>query len=507
MNEGRTKKSILNISYRLFSQIVNILLKFVSRTIFMYVLGVEYLGVNGLFSEILTMLSLADLGFGTAMVFSMYEPLAKGDQKKVTQLIALYKKIYTIIAIAITTLGIGLIPFLKYLINLEIEIPNIYIYYLLYLANTVSSYLVVYKTCILNADQKNHLISKYNMIFNILSTIFCSLFLYITKSFLIYLITQVLFTYLNNFYCSYKTEKMYPYIKNKTEKLPEAESKSIFDNVKSVFIYKVSTMLIGSTDNTIISVLLGTAIVGYYANYSMIISNVSLFINIIFSSLTASIGNLIIEKNEQKNYDVYRYMQFFSFLLSVISIVCVFVLINDFIILWLGGAYAFDTLTIVSIVLNMYFSVVLMPIWSYREATGMYRQTKYVMLMTAIINIVLSILLGNYLGLAGILFATTISRLTTYFWYEPKLLFKQYFNKSVKIYYKSVLMNFIVLIFVNFIVYIVFKNMLCSTWVMFFIKSILVALTASVITILFYCKDEMFISVKNKMVKNRRSVI
>lgn len=501
MNGGRTKKSVLNIFYRLSSQIINIILKFVSRTIFIYVLGVEYLGINGLFSEILSMLSLADLGFGTAMVFSMYEPLAKGDEKKVTQLIGLYKKIYTTIALAILVLGVVLIPFLKYLINLDKDIPCIYVYYLLYLANTVSSYLVVYKTCILNADQKNYLVSKYNMIFNILSTFFCSVFLIITKNFLVYLIIQVAFTYLNNFYCSYKTEKMYPYIKNSVEPLPEKETKSIFDNVKSVFIYKFSTTLVGSTDNTIISILLGTAMVGYYANYSMVISNITIFINIIFSSITASIGNLIVENNDKKNYYVYRYMQFFSFIISVVSIVCVFVLINDFIVLWIGEKFTFDRITILAIALNMYFSVVLMPIWSYREATGMYRQTKYVMLLTALVNIVMSFVLGKIIGLAGILFATTISRLTTYFWYEPKLLFKQYFNKSVVIYYKSIFNNFIILISVGTIVFIVFQYVICTSWIGLIIKSVLVGLTTLIITIMFYLKNDVFISLKQKLLK------
>ena len=151
----------------------------------------------------------------------------------------------------------------------------------------------------------------------------------------------------------------------------------------------------------------------------MVISNITIFINIIFSSITASIGNLIVENNDKKNKYVYRYMQFFSFIISVVSIVCVFVLINDFIVLWIGEKFTFDRITILAIALNMYFSVVLMPIWSYREATGMYRQTKYVMLLTALVNIVMSFVLGKIIGLAGILFATTISRLTTYFWYEP----------------------------------------------------------------------------------------
>ena len=143
MSDGRIKNSVRNISYRVFSQIANIVLKFVSRTVFIHILGVEYLGINGLFSEILQVLSLADLGFGTAMVFSMYKPLAEKDETKVAQLIQLYKKIYAVIAIAISGIGVALVPFLQYFVNLDENIPHLKIYYLLYLANTVSTYLVI----------------------------------------------------------------------------------------------------------------------------------------------------------------------------------------------------------------------------------------------------------------------------------------------------------------------------------------------------------------------------
>ena len=341
MTEGRIKNSVRNISYRFVSQVASIVLKFVSRTIFIYILGVEYLGINGLFSEILQMLSLADLGFGTAMVYSMYKPLAEHDEKRLTQLVALYKKIYTIIAITITVIGISLVPFLKYLVNMDKDIPYLKVYYLLYLANTVSSYLVVYKTCILNADQKNYLISKYNTIFSFVSLSVTSVFLLITHNFMVYLIAQVAVTYANNFYVSHVAEKQYPYINNKVEKLPKKEGKQIFQNVKSVFIYKVANTLIGSTDNTLISVLIGTIAVGFYSNYCMIVNNITLFINIIFSSVTASIGNMVVEANKKKNYDVYCLMQFVSFLLSSVAITVTYLVINDLINVWLGEKFVF----------------------------------------------------------------------------------------------------------------------------------------------------------------------
>ena len=492
MTEGRIKNSVRNISYRLVSQVASIILKFVSRTIFIYILGVEYLGINGLFCEILQMLSLADLGFGTAMVYSMYKPLAEHDEKRLIQLVALYKKIYTIIAISITIIGISLVPFLKYLVNMNKDIPYLNVYYLLYLANTVSSYLVVYKTCILNADQKNYLISKYNTIFNFISLIVTSVFLLLTHNFMIYLIVQVAVTYANNFYVSHIAEKQYPYINDKVEKLSKEEGKQIFQNVKSVFIYKVANTLVGSTDNTLISVLIGTIAVGFYSNYCMIVNNITLFINIIFSSVTASIGNMVVEENKKKNYDVYCLMQFMSFLMSSVAITVTYLVINDLINVWLGEKFVLEQLVSFAIVLNMYFSVVLMPIWSYREATGMYLQTKYVMVATAVVNLVVSVILGKMIGLAGILFATSIARISTYFWYEPKLLFEQFFGKKVWNYYKDIIKNIVVTFTVATICSLVFQKFVVISWGDFFFKAVSVSICALILTIVLYCKDPSF---------------
>ena len=492
MAEGRAKKSIRNITYRMISQVMSILLKFVSRSIFISILGVEYLGINGLFSEILQMLSLADLGFNTAMVFSMYEPLAKKNEYKLAQLVMLYRKIYRIIAITIFCLGLAITPFLQYLVKLDSEIPLLRVYYLLYLANTVASYLVVYKTCILTADQKGYLLSKYDTFFSIASTIACCLFLYFTHNFLIYLIVQVFFTYARNFYCSHVTTRLYPYISMKVDKISQKESRGIFENIKSVFVYKLATTLVGSTDNTLISVMIGTVTVGLYSNYSMVITNVTMFVNILFSSVTASLGNLLVEANNEKNYSIYRSMQTISFILSSFSVSCVYSLMNDFISVWIGNEFLLDNMVLIAIVVNMYFSVVLMPIWSYREAAGLYRQTKYVMVVTAIVNLLLSIALGKIIGLAGILIATSIARISTYFWYEPKLLFKQYFSKSVIGYYVGIGLNILASAFVLISTSILFRNISVNTWLQLLFKAMGIALVSIALSILLYFRTNEF---------------
>ena len=207
MSNSRTENSLKNISFSIFNQLLNTFLTFLSRTVFIMCLNVDYLGISGLFGDIFSMLCLADLGFGTAMTYSMYKPLAEKDYDRLAGLIYFYKKVYRIIAIAITLIGVALIPFLPYLVNTTTEIQHLNLYYLLMLANVVSSYLVVYKTNILTADQKTYLITKYTSVFSVIRTIFSIIFLVITRSYTVYLVIQVVFTYGTNFFNSYLAGK------------------------------------------------------------------------------------------------------------------------------------------------------------------------------------------------------------------------------------------------------------------------------------------------------------
>lgn len=495
---SRTTNSIKNIIFSLAFQLVTLILSFVNRTVFIWILGVNYLGISGLFSDILSMLSLADLGFGVALTYSMYDPLAKHDYDRLAGLINLYKKVYRIIALAVTVIGISLIPFLKFLIHLDKPIPHITLYYLLFLANTVASYLVVYKTSILTADQKEYKLNKYRSIFSILQTIFMTIFLWLTHNYTVYLCVQVAFTYMQNFYCSHIAEKEYPFIKKKVE-LPFKEVKEIFKNLYSVFLYKVSGVLLNATDNTLISVLIGTSVVGIYSNYSLIVTRATNLINTIFYSLTASLGNLVVKENAERRFKVFQMMQSMSVILSTICVCGFTFLIQDFIRLWLGNKYILSNEVLIAIVVNFYLGIVLLPIWVYREATGLYQQTKYVMVLTAIINLVLSIIMGKVIGLSGILFASAIARLTTYFWFEPVLLFKEYFGVSSWVYFRSIIESLIFTLGLMLAEFLSVNRYHPTTWLQFLIKAFMIGTMSIVLVILFYLDSPGLKLIKEKI--------
>lgn len=491
MSNSRTKNSLLNMAASIGYQLVNLVLSFVSRTIFLQVLGVGYLGINGLFNDVLSMLNMAELGFGTAMTYSMYKPLAEKDYDTLAGLTHFYKKVYRIIALTIAVIGVALVPFLPHLVNLEHDIPHVELYYLLFLASNVASYLVTYKTTVLYADQKNYIMLQRGAVWHTAEVLTMLLVLWLTKNYTLYLVTQVIFVYGRNFYMSHLASKHYPYLSKKVT-LPKEKTKGIFKDVGSAFLYKIANVLITATDNTLISVLVSTEMVGYYSNYHIIVGKLSNIVGTLFSSLIASLGNLIAKENEDRRYQVFQTMQSFSLIISTFCVSCLTLLEDDFIRVWLGEEYVLSPLTLIAIVINFYLVIALKPVTSFREAAGLFRKTKFIMLWAATLNIGFSIILGKIWGLSGILLATSISKLLTYFWYEPKLLFQDYFHRPCSQYFLEMLKNVGITLLSIGVAWLASCWLVPESWLALIGKGVLVAVVSLVVTALSYHNTEGF---------------
>lgn len=500
---SRTKKSVYNIAMNFANQIVILVLGFVSRTIFIRTLGVEYLGINGLFTDVLGMLSLADLGFNTAMVYSLYRPLALNDKQKIAALMGFYKQVYNIIAISITVIGLALIPFLRVIIHTDKDIPLLEVYYLFALSGVIISYLFVYKTAIITADQKNYIVTRITIITSIIKTLTQILSLYLYPSFIVYLMIGTIFNFLNNLIASRKAVALYPNISEQAV-LSKEERSNIFNNIKSVFIYKLSSVALNATDNILISIIVSTAMVGYYSNYLMVSNKIVLIISLLFTSLTASIGNIIVKESAQKRYEVFKAEQSVSNIISGVVVPCFFVLINDLIKVWLGKEYIISTELAVAMSVNLYLSCVLQPLWSYREATGMYQKTRWVMLIAAIINIILSVILGYIMGIVGIIAASAIARISTYVWFEPKLLFKTYFEHSSKSFFSDVLVNACIVFILSIMLFFSVYKIEINSWYQLIIKACICFILSFFVVIAFYSKSQGFRVVLNKIHKKHK---
>ena len=457
MQSDRTRNSIKNLIFNNINQIVNILVSFILRTVFIRKLGEVYLGINGLFTNILSVLSLAELGISTAMVYSMYKPLATNDEKKLGKLTNYYKILYRRIALIILILGIVLIPFLPYFINYNYDVKHVTFYYILYLLNSVFSYLWLYKSSIIIADQKTYLVKKYDVICLIIKFVLQMIALIIFNSFVLYLLVQIFVTILNNYLKSEKAKKEYSYINSNSEELDNSDKKQIWGNIRSLLFYQVGNIVMNNTDNILISIMIGTIFVGYYSNYSMIIAAVMGFTSLIFSSVQASLGNYNVKNSGNNMYKIYNVISLIGFIVWTFCSISLCILLQDFISFWVGKNYLLSQNTMLIIVLNYYMQGIIYPNWTFRFTTNLFNMVRYMMLCCSILNIILSIIFGKMFGIFGIFLATFISRLLTIFWYEPYLLYKKVFHAKFRNYLLKQFFYFIVTISLTLILNILFK--------------------------------------------------
>ena len=343
MKISRTRNTIRNVIFETFNKIVGIILPFFSRTVIIYVLGAKYLGVNSLFTSILSFLSLAEMGAGAAMVYSMYKPIANNDVKTINALLNLYKKIYRIIGFIILGIGLLLLPFLGFIIKDELpDDINIYVLFLLYLFNSVLSYWVfAYKNAIILAFQRSDINSKLSLIINPLSYIVMLCCLFITKNYYLYVIWLPIFTIVSNIIRMILVNRSFPQYKPEGKIEPELK-KSIIKKVKALIGTKLNTVVLNAADNLVMSAFLGLTVIAIYGNYYLIMSSIISFISVIYSSMTAGLGNSIATESLEKNYNDFKKFSFMNSWLVGWCTVCLVCLYQSFMKIWVGEDLMFS---------------------------------------------------------------------------------------------------------------------------------------------------------------------
>ena len=433
---SRTSNMIRNISFSFLGQGIGILASFIVRIVFIRILGSTYLGLDGLFSNILTILSLSELGVGTAITYSLYKPLAEKDESKLKSLMALFKKVYTVIGLVIFGIGFGLTPFLSFFINDMPDIKGLEIIYMLFVTNTAVSYFFSYKRNLILADQNRHIETIYRYGFYIAMNFIQIIYLIISKDYFGYLIIQVIMTILSNWSLSLKADKMYPFLKEKNiKKLSKKEKNEIVKNTKGLMIQKVGNVVVNSTDNIILSKFVSLTSVGFYSNYRLVIYALMMVINQIYTSLTPGIGNFFIDQDESRRIELFKKSNFITYWLAYFCSICLIVLFNDFIYMFAGKEYLFGFGVVFIIVFNFYFTVMRKVVISFREAAGLFYKDRYRTLFEALCNLVVSIVLALKLGVFGVFLGTAISFFSLSFWIEVFVLFKDGLKSKVSYYY------------------------------------------------------------------------
>lgn len=429
MNNSRKKNAILNILIGYGAQIGILVLSLLGRRIFLQFLSVEYLGINGLYSNILTILSLAELGLDSAVVFSLYKPVAENNTELIYSLVRYFKKIYFSLAAIIFTVGLCLIPFLRFIINSTLSNTEVIAFYVLILLNNVLSYFVAHKVAILSACQEQRYHKVIMLTTTALMQVLHILVLMIWSNYYVFLFTTIVTTLIGNCAISIICEKKHSNYFEKQKEI-EFDKKPIIKRIYSTFLYKIGAVAVNNTDNILISTFVSTAAVGLYSNYYIVISSIQGFITIINQSMISAVGNLAALDNQKRQHQLFDSLLLFYHTIGAIGGIGFGLLFNSLITIWLGSKFLLDQPVVFVIAFNFYLTTATSPIWMFREANGLFEKVKYLVLIRAMVNLSLSLLLATSLGTFGILLATGISLLLTSFWYEPKILFGCVFNTS-----------------------------------------------------------------------------
>ncbi len=502
MNDNsRTVNSVKNITTGFAGQLIQMILGFVSRTIFINFLATEYLGISGLFSNVLSVLSLAELGIGNAIIYSLYKPLAEKDEDKIGALMSFYSKAYKIIGIFIILIGIILTPFLKFIISDAPNIKeNLYVIFLFYLFNTAITYFFSYRSSIIIADQKNYISGIISYIVSFIQTLLQILILVLTKNFLLYLFVQSICILSYNLLISKMSYKMYPFLKEKQKnKLDMQSKKELKKNIKALMVVKLSGVLVNNTDNFIITYFSGLSMVGLCSNYNMLIGIINGVLIQIFNGITASVGNLNAKESVEKKINIFNIINFLNFWFFGFSAICIVVLLNDVIKVWLGTNYVLPLNIPIILAVNFYMIGMQNAVWTYKNTMGLFVKGKYILIITAIINLCLSIILGKYLGLFGILLATAIARLFTNVWYDPFVVCKYGLEMNPIYYFKKYFKYLLIIILSIIITFSLCELVKINSILGLFIKLIICLIIPNLINVLVFFKTKEFEYLLNMM--------
>jgi len=445
---NRTNNIKRNLTYNMLKYIIQLILQFVLRTVLIYVLGAEYIGLNGLFTNIFSFLNLAELGIGSAIVFSMYKPIAENDIEKVKALQNLYKKFYNIISLVILVLGLAITPFLQYFIKDEVTADiNIYILFILYLINTLAGYFCAHKRSLLFAYQRNDIENKIRAVCIILMSILQVIVLLVFKNYYIYFIVNIIFTIIECIWIYKITNKKFPDINGKSLPLDEITKKGINKNVTALSMHKIGSAVVTSTDNILISMFCGIVILGSYTNYYFITNALASVFALFTNSLMGSLGNLVASQSKEYVFERYKTINFIYAYLSAFSTICLLILFQPFINVWTGGGiYLLDFSTVLLICVSYYLLRMRSGVSVFKEAAGLFWQDRWKPIAESVINLVVSIVLAQLMGINGIFIGTIVSTIAAPLWVEPYILYKHYFKKSVWEYFKRYIIDALIMV-------------------------------------------------------------
>lgn len=433
----RLEQASKNIKYTTIAYVMNNILKFVVRLVFVRALPIEYVGINGLLSDLLIMLSLVELGIGPAIIYSLYNPLVKNDIETIKSLMALFRKAYSYVGTCIIVGGILILPWLEWFIK-DNDIANVQLFYMVFLLNTGISYFYSYKRSLLIADQKQYIDSIYQSSGQICLSILQIITLLLYPCYLVYIGLMLLVTVVENYAISKKADQIYPYLKDASIQTLDGNIKNtIIKNIKAIVIHKFGNITVFSITNLVLSKFIGLFAVGLYSNYHMILITVESFVGQFLMSISASIGNLIVLETDAKKQKIFKITEFIVAWQAMMVSCGFFVLLNVLIELWLGREFLLKENIVCWMIFYSYLKYMRRAVNVFKDASGLYWNDRYKPVAEAMISLAASVYLTIHYGIVGAIWGSIISTLLTGFWVEPYVLFNNSICIKLKAYYSD----------------------------------------------------------------------
>lgn len=439
---GRVRQAEKNIFFGYISNFIILIMGFCQRKVFIMVLGRTLLSVNTLYTDILSMLSLAELGIGTALNYSLYKPVAENNYEKIKSYMQLYKKAYLAIAGVISVVGIALVPFLQYIVKEsdrgDISLRDLTVYYLIFLFNTVSSYFVAYKYSLVNAQQRSYIQTNIATVTKIVTVLAQIAMLLATENFLLFLLTQAAIELIQKVFVSIYFNRLYPYLRDKNiQKLEKKETDVVITKSKALMFHKIGDVARLQTDSIIISTCINADLVGLVGNYNLVINYAANFVNVIFNSVISGFGNLVATESRDKQYRVFKVYRFVACWLYGFAAVGFWLLLTPFITgIFLDESWLLAQSILSLILIDFYFKGGRTVLLNFKIAAGVFEQDKFLPLIQGGVNLVISIAGAKYIGLMGVYIGTVVSGILANI-VRPVIVYRSCFERSPWAYFRD----------------------------------------------------------------------
>lgn len=488
MRIARTRNATRNIIFGIALKVFQIVMPFLMRTAMIYAMGVEYLGLDSLFTSILQILNLAELGVGSAMVYGMYRPIAEDDSVTICALMKLYRTYYRIIGCVIAVVGLILTPFIPLLIknNLPNEL-NIYVLYLLNLATTVFSYwLFAYKNALFQAHQRVDIVSKILLCTYAFRYGVQLIVIFFIKDYYLYIIAMLATQIITNIVTALAATKMYPNYNPAGELEPELVM-DINQRIKDLFTSKLGSVIVNSADTIVISAFLGLTVLAVYQNYYFILTSVIGVVTIIFNACTAGIGNSVIVESKKKNYNDFKKFTFLIAWIAGFCTCCLLCLYQPFMKIWVGEDLMLEFSAVICFCVYYFISEMNQLFNTYKDAAGIWHEDRFRPLVTALTNLVMNLIMVQFWGIYGVLLSTVLSTLLIGMPWLLHNLFSVLFTGEVFSDYLKKIIKYVMVVLVScFICYLVCNLFVLSEWATLFVRIIICCIVPNLIYLIAY---------------------